>query len=91
MVASVGVSHADATGAEGGSDGVGVDAEAFAQSGERPALPVQLHRMVDLPFIQPAGTHGHAVALQVLGDGRAMDSEQARKFDCGGSGSVAAQ
>jgi hypothetical protein len=85
----VGVSHPDAPGAKGGSDGVGVNVKARTDSGQRPALPVQVYRLAGLLVIEPAMAQGHAVALQLLGDSGAVDPELDRQILHGGPGAVA--
>lgn len=88
-ITTIGVSHLDTTGAEGGSDGVGVDPKACSDSGEGPSLPVQVHRLIDLLVFQSVPARGHAVASQVSGDGGAVDPELDREVLDGGSGAVA--
>lgn len=80
----------DASGAEGSADGLGVGAQACTDPGQGAALLVEADGLVDLPVIQSLAAYGHTVAVQVVGDGGAVDPEPGGQVFHGGPGPVAA-
>jgi type IV secretory pathway VirJ component len=78
----------DPSGAQGLTDGLGVNAQAVADPDQRQAALVEADGMVDLVVAESALAHTDAVAVQVLGDGGAVDPEPGREFVDAGPGSV---
>lgn len=79
-VTAVGVSHQNAAGAQGGAHGMGVDTEAGSDSRQRPTPPVEVDGASGLLIVKTAPTQGHAIAVQVLRHGGAVDPEPARQL-----------
>jgi hypothetical protein len=62
------------------ADGLGVNVQTGANPDQRETLLVEVDGVVDLVIVKPAAPDGHAVAVQVLGDGGAVDPEPRCQF-----------
>jgi len=70
----LGVAGADALSQDRGADGAGVDGEAFADAGQGLSVLVEVCRESGLFAGQALAAHGDVEAVEVLGDGVAVDA-----------------
>lgn len=64
-------------------------AQLSAGPGRGMAALIEADGMVDVPVIESAGSHWHAAAVQMLGNGGAVDPEPGREVLDAGPGPVA--
>lgn len=88
-LAAVVIAHRDVSSPQRCPDGLGIDAEPVSDPGRGPALLVEAYRLFDAVVVQALSPACDTLAVQVSGDGGAVETEAVGEFVYGLPGAVA--